>query len=225
MSDYCSSRPAFSDRREAGRALANALLAQAHEAPVVLALPRGGVPVAYEVALALQAPLDLLLVRKIGAPGHEEFAIGAVADGVQPHWIVDQTMLEHFHVPAGWFELQKDQQLKEIERRRAIYCGDHRPLQVEGREVIVVDDGVATGNTAQVALMAVAQARPRRISFAVPVGSHEAIKKLEPWVDALVCLVTPKPFRAVGLHYEHFDQTHDEEVIALLAAARRRFSA
>jgi len=226
MNDFLTSAPAFRDRREAGQALAKVLRAQVGpgEPPVILALPRGGVPVAYEIALQLHAPLDLLLVRKIGAPGHEEFAIGAVADGAHPHWIIDQDMLKQFNVPAQWFDAQKDRQLREIERRRALYCGDNPPISIAGRDVIVVDDGVATGNTAKVALMTLADAHPKRLRFATPVGAREALDALRPQVDEVICLATPEPFRAVGFHYEQFDQTSDEEVIDLLGKARQRFA-
>lgn len=225
MSRYFSSTPAFKDRREAGQVLIEALRPLLRDTPVILALPRGGVPVAYEIATAFNAPLDLMLSRKIGAPGHEEFAIGAVVDGAAPHWVVDQVALDYFHTPPGWFEAEKDRQIEEIERRRAVYCGDRPPVALAGRDVIVVDDGVATGNTAKVVLMALADSQLARLIFAAPVGAPESLAALRPLVDELVCPVTPDPFRAVGLHYERFDQTTDEEVIELLAKTRQRYSA
>ncbi|MBB3101722.1 phosphoribosyltransferase [Azomonas macrocytogenes] len=220
MNPYLPSTPAFKDRREAGRALAKVLRPLLHDRPVILALPRGGVPVAYEIALAFQAPLDVILVRKIGMPGREEFGIGAVVDGADPRWVVDEALLKYFHLSTDWFEAEKARQLQEIKRRRAVYCGERAPIPVAGREVIVVDDGVATGNTAKVALMALADSQPSRLIFAIPVGAEDSLIALRPLVDELVCLVTPEPFRAVGLHYEHFDQTTDQEVIDLLAKAR-----
>lgn len=222
MYNYPTFSPALKNRREAGQALAGALQGWVNETPVILALPRGGVPVAYEVALALHAPLDLLMVRKIGAPGHEEFAIGAVVDGADPQWVSDPDMLRQFQVPPGWFEAQMASQLKEIERRRAIYAGETAPIPLSGRDVIVVDDGIATGSTARVALMALAKASVARLCLAVPVGPREALDSLRPLVDHLVCPYQPEPFRAVGVHYEDFEQTSDEEVIDLLAQARRQ---
>lgn len=210
----------FLDRRQAGQALARALKPLVQGSPVVLALPRGGVPVAYEIAKALQAPLDLVLVRKIGAPGHEEFAVGAVVDGASPTWVVNQALLDYFKVTTQWFEAAKDAQLEEIKRRRARYCGDRPPVPLSGRELIVVDDGVATGSTARVALLSLRDAQPQRLIFAVPVAPQESLDILRPLVDELVCLATPEPFHAVGLHYADFRQTTDEEVIELLDKAR-----
>ncbi|MES2821852.1 MAG: phosphoribosyltransferase [Pseudomonadota bacterium] len=209
----------FQDRHQAGRALAEALQPRVHGQPVVLALPRGGVPVGYEVAKAFDAPLDLVLVRKIGAPGHPEFGIGAVVDGTPPRWVVDESLLEHFSIPVKWFEAAKKAQLREIERRRGLYCGNRPPEAITGREVIVVDDGVATGSTARVALLMLRETQPQRLILAVPVGPREAIEALRPLVDELVCLFTPAPFHAVGLHYADFTQTTDTEVIELLARA------
>lgn len=220
MRYYDTSTVRFLNRRQAGQALAHALQPLIKGQPVVLALPRGGVPVAYEIAKAFQAPLDLVLVRKIGAPGHEEFAIGAVVDGASPSWVVNQALLEHFKVTTQWFETAKDVQLEEIKRRRARYCGDRLPVPVTGRELIVVDDGVATGSTARVALLSLRKAHPQRLIFAVPVAPRESLEALRPLVDELVCLATPEPFHAVGLHYADFRQTTDEEVIALLDKAR-----
>lgn len=210
----------FLDRRQAGQALAHALKPLVQGQPLVLALPRGGVPVAYEIAKAFQAHLDLMLVRKIGAPGHEEFAIGAVVDGASPSWVINQALLDYFKVTPQWFEKAKSAQLEEIKRRRARYCGDRPPIPVSGREVIVVDDGVATGSTARVALLSLRDAQPQRLIFAVPVAPRESLEALRPLVDELVCLATPEPFHAVGLHYADFRQTTDEEVIALLDKAR-----
>ncbi|HDZ55345.1 MAG TPA: phosphoribosyltransferase [Pseudomonas xinjiangensis] len=220
MNNYSPSGPAFADRREAGLALVEALRSLTGDTPVILALPRGGVPVAFEIARAFKAPLDVILVRKIGAPGHEEFAIGAVVDGDKPHWVADQAMIDQFDTPPGWFEAEKQRQLEEIKRRRALYCGNRAPIAIAGREVIVVDDGVATGNTAKAALLAIADSRPSRLIFAAPVGAGDSLAALRPLVDELVCLVVPAPFRAVGLHYQHFDQTSDEQVVSLLTRAR-----
>lgn len=214
----------FEDRRQAGQALAAVLRERVVNAaplhnPLVLALPRGGVPVAHEIAKVLNAPLDILLVRKIGAPGHEEFALGAVVDGIEPKWVVDEEMLKLFAPPPGWFDQQLATQLLEIERRRSLYCGARLPLAMQGRDVILVDDGLATGSTVRAALRALPDHHPRRIILAVPVGAAQTIERLRPQVDALVCLMTPDPFRAVGLHYRNFEQVSDREVIDLLTPA------
>ncbi|MCY1275809.1 putative phosphoribosyl transferase [compost metagenome] len=210
----------FTNRKEAGIALAKPLQRLGLHNPVVLALPRGGVPVGHEVALALDAPLDVLLVRKIGAPGYEEYAVGAVADGSDPQWIKDEEMLRQFGAPDGWFEAQVETQLAEIGRRRRIYCGTRAPEPLAGRDVVIVDDGLATGSTARVALLALAGAGARRLILAVPVAPAETIARLRPLVDELVCLSTPEPFIAVGRHYDDFRQLEDQEIIDLLAGRR-----
>ncbi|WP_371924939.1 phosphoribosyltransferase [Pseudomonas sp. R5(2019)] len=179
---------------------------------------------AYEIAMAFKAPLDVILSRKIGAPGHEEFAIGAIVDGPEPIWVVDQIMLDSMGMSPRWFEAEKERQLEEIRRRRAVYCGNRRSPLLAGRDVIVVDDGVATGNTARVVLMSLAGLQIKRLILAVPVGPRESLESLRPLVDELVCPVVPSWFGAVGAHYQHFEQTTDEEVIELLEKARREES-
>src|SRR5690606_1235220 len=175
------------------------------------------VPLGYEIARALGAPLDILLVRKIGAPDNEEFALGAVVDGADPQWVVDEEMLRLFDPPPGWVAQQVSAQLREIERRRALYCGSRLPVPLEGRDLLLVDDGLATGSTARVAIQALRGASGRRIVLAVPVGPAETVERLRPLVDELVCLATPEPFRAVGNHYRDFRQLSDQEVVALLS--------
>lgn len=216
MKHYLSHHALFKNRRQAGRALAQALKPRLQGQPLVLALPRGGVPVAYEVSQALGAPLDVVLVRKIGAPGNEEFALGAVAEGSPPCCVADQAMMALFGASQAWFDAERDRQLMEIERRRKVYCADRPRPVVSGREVVLVDDGIATGSTARAALLALAAAGPSRLLFAAPVGAREAVAMLSPLVDELVCLQMPEPFRAVGIHYDQFDQTSDEEVVRLL---------
>lgn len=210
----------FTDRRQAGRALVEALRPLWPHDPIVLALPRGGVPVGYEIAMAFHAPLEPLLARKIGAPGHEEFALGAVIDGPEPQWISDAEMLAQFQPPADWFETQIQRQLAEIERRRLLYFGTRTPTPLRGRAVVLVDDGIATGSTALVSLQALRRQEVGRRLLAVPVAPVESLERLKPWTDELVCLLTPSPFRAVGLHYRDFAQTSDQEVVELLSKAR-----
>lgn len=209
----------FEDRRHAGRALAEALQPLAVHAPLILAMPRGGVPVAYEIAQALRAPLDVVLVRKIGAPGNEELALGAVIDGAHPQWVVNAGLMRQLNPPPGWFEAEMQRQLAELERRRQRYCGDRPPPSVAGRCVIVVDDGIATGASARAALKGLAKAGAQRRVLAVPVGPAQEIAALRAEVDDLICLAMPEPFVGVGRHYADFTQTNDEDVIELLARA------
>lgn len=210
----------FVDRRDAGRQLADALARYERSEPLILALPRGGVPVAFEIAKALRAPLELVLVRKIGAPGHPEYGIGAVVDGSDPQFVYNKEAMRIVDPPASYVEAETRRQLAEIERRREIYQGGRSPTPTEGRTVIVVDDGIATGGTVKAVLKALRKASSGRIILAVPVAPREALKELKTEADEVICLQTPDPFRAVGLHYLDFDQTSDEEVIRLLRDAR-----
>ena len=211
----------FTDRRDAGRQLAAALARYRVSRPVVLALPRGGVPVGFEVAQALDAPLDVLLVRKIGAPGHEELGLGAVVDGQDPQLVLNPDVVRAVGPPPGYIEAEKRRQLAEIERRRRQYVGDRAPTPVDGRTVIIVDDGIATGGTVKAALRGVSQHRPARLVLAVPVAPADSLDELASECDDIVCLATPEPFFAVGPHYRDFTQTEDEEVIRLLDEARQ----
>jgi putative phosphoribosyl transferase len=207
--------PQFIDRADAGRRLAVALAYQ-REAPVVLALPRGGVPVAFEIAISLRAPLDLLLVRKIGAPGYAECAIGAVVDGKRPQQVINERMLKQFAVSPDYLEKEVARQLVEIERRRQAYLADREPIDLKNRNVILVDDGIATGATVKAGLKALRSVGVASVTLAVPVAPEDMLDELRSVVDDLVCLYTPADFCAVGLHYADFDQTSDEEVIDLL---------
>jgi putative phosphoribosyl transferase len=206
----------FKDRRDAGRKLARALERFKSANPIVLALPRGGVPVAFEVAQHLRAPLDLLLVRKIGAPGHEELALGAVVDGLHPQVVVNQEIMETIRPPRGYLEAAKKRQIVEIERRRHLYLGEAQPIDVQGRLVIVVDDGIATGATMKAALRGLRRNQPSRLILAAPVAPRSVISDLERECDDMVFLATPEPFYAVGVYYADFSQTTDEEVVELL---------
>lgn len=207
----------FRDRTEAGRRLAQALSPHKGEGTIVLALPRGGVPVAVEVADALDAPLDLVMVRKIGAPGHSEYGIGAVVDGADPQIVIDEHTARMAGADAAYLEDTKSRELAEIERRRRAYLGDRAPLDVAGKTVIVVDDGVATGSTAKAALRALKKAGAARRILAVPVAPIETVEALREEADEVVALTTPYPFHAVGLYYENFDQTTDAEVVEALS--------
>lgn len=208
----------FTDRRQAGRLLAEQLVRFKKDRPLVLALPRGGVPVAFEVAAKLEADLDLLLVRKIGAPNHAEFGIGAVVDGENPQILINRDIAGQLDVPTGYIHNEAHRQLREIERRREEYLGGRKPVPVAGRTVIVVDDGIATGSTVRAALRAIRQKGPAKLALAVPVGAPDTVLSLQGECDEVICLVTPDPFYAVGAHYENFEQTTDEEVRRLLAA-------
>jgi putative phosphoribosyl transferase len=210
----------FRDRADAGRQLVPHLMAHSADNNVVLALPRGGVPVAFEIARALRAPLDLIFVRKIGAPGHAEYGLGAVVDGAHPQVVLNKEALDLLNVPQSYIERETQRQLQEIERRRQHYLAGRRPVDVEGRVAIVVDDGIATGGTVRAALKGLSLARPARLILAVPVAPADTIERLRAEANEVVCLMTPDPFYAVGQHYDDFRQTSDREVTTLLDEAR-----
>lgn len=211
----------FADRRDAGRRLAQRLqeLKLAH--PLVLALPRGGVAVAVEVATLLQAPLDVVLVRKIGAPHHRELAAGAIVDGERPELVLNRDIVDAYGIDASYLEAEKARQLVEIERRRRLYLGDRPRPAIAGSTAIVIDDGIATGATMRAALHAVRRARPAALVLAVPVASPQILRHLEPEADRIVCLHADPRLMAVGQYYADFTQVEDEEVVAMLAEAAR----
>jgi putative phosphoribosyl transferase len=206
----------FQNREQAGRALAARLGAYRNSGTVVLALPRGGVPVGREIATALGAPLDLVLVRKIGAPSQPELAIGAISDGEQPDLVLNERIVGILDVEPGYLEREKTRALAEIDRRRRLYLGGRTPVALEGRTAILVDDGLATGMTA--ALRGVRRRHPRRIVLAVPVASPEIVEMLRPEADEIVCLQVSDELMSVGEAYLDFRQLTDEEVVALLRA-------
>lgn len=206
----------FLDRSEAGQKLAKRLQGFKAENPIILALPRGGVPVATEVAAALEAPLDLLLVRKIGAPHHAELAVAAVADGGKPRLVVNRDVADSLNVDNAYLRAAAQRELAEIERRRQRYdIGQPHP-DVKGRIVIVVDDGIATGATAKAALALLRAANPKSIILAIPVAASATLEEFKGLADRIVCLETPPDFYAVGAHYREFPQVSDEQVIKLL---------
>jgi putative phosphoribosyl transferase len=208
----------FRDRHDAGRRLAARLSAYAGRDDVcVLALPRGGVPVGYEVARALGAPLDLFLVRKLGVPGHEELAMGALASGGVR--VLNERVVQQLRVPLAAIEHVAARERQELQRRERAYRGDRPPPEVRGRTVILVDDGLATGSTMRAAAAALQALHPARLVVAVPVAAAETCQEFRDEVDEVVCDLTPEPFYAVGLWYEDFSQTTDDEVRELLARA------
>jgi putative phosphoribosyl transferase len=206
----------FRNRTDAGRQLAKALLKYKSRHPVILALPRGGVSVAAEVAVALDAPLDLLLVRKIGLPSQPELAMGAVTDGEEPTIIRNRDVIELSGISADEFDAVCEEERNEIERRRKRYLGDRARSKVKGQVVIIIDDGIATGATTLAAIRAVRRREPRELVLAVPVAPLDTINMLQPEVDAVVCLDTPEDLGAIGYFYRDFRQVSDDEVIAAL---------
>ena len=212
-------RRPFRDREEAGQALAGMLLEYAgRDDVIVLALPRGGVPVAYEVATALGAPLDVFLVRKLGAPGHEELAMGAIASGGVV--VMNDEVVKAMSVKADDILDAIAEERRELARREAAYRDGRPPADVRGKTVILIDDGLATGSTMRAAVTALRQQGPARIVVAVPIGASSTCSEFQAITDDCICVFTPEPFRAVGLWYEDFSQTEDDEVAELLARAR-----
>ncbi|MCC2637168.1 MAG: hypothetical protein K0Q68_887 [Moraxellaceae bacterium] len=212
--------PLFKDRRDAGRHLVAALADYAGDGDViVLALPRGGVPVAFEVAQALKLPLDIFVVRKLGVPGHEEFAMGAIASGGVR--VLRDDVVQTLRISPAEIARVAAREQAELERREHAYRGGRASPSLEGRTLLLVDDGLATGATMEAALEAVRQQRPARVVVAVPVAPAETLARLGAHADAVVCVATPEPFDAVGCWYREFPQTTDDEVRTLLAQAAR----
>ena len=209
----------FKDRSDAGRQLAAVLASYKDQQPVILALPRGGVPVAAEVAAALKAPLDLILVRKIGVPFQPELAMGAVVDGGAPIIVRNEDVIRLAGIEEAEFKVICDSELAEIERRRQRYLGSRERVHVAGRTAIVIDDGVATGATTRAALRATRMRNPKKLILAVPVAPTESLAELRSDADEIICLEDYEFFGAIGAYYADFNQVADEEVIELL----RRF--
>jgi predicted phosphoribosyltransferase len=216
------SRP-FADRADAGRVLARELSAYANRKDVVvLALPRGGVPVAYEVARELNAPLDVFLVRKLGAPGQEELAMGAIASG--DVIVVNDDVVKALEISREAIAAAVDHERQELARREAIYRGNRLPVDVEDKTVILIDDGLATGSTMRAAVAALRNKNPARIVVAVPVGAASTCAELGSIADDCICAIAPEHFRAVGLWYDDFAQTDDAEVCDVLNRTTEAFA-
>lgn len=218
MSEFDTRR--FADRAEAGQVLASHLTHYAGAPNVaVLALPRGGVPIGYEVAVGIRAPLDIYLVRKLGVPGHEELAMGAVSTGGVR--VLNEEIVETLHIPDHVVDAVAERELEELARRERAYPGDRGPLDLRGATAILVDDGLATGATMRAAARSLRRQHPAKIVIAVPVAAASVCEDFRREVDEVVCAMTPEPFYAVGIWYEDFSQTADEEVCHLLSLAGR----
>ena len=214
----------FRDREDAGQRLAKALVAFKGKPCVVLALPRGGVPVAAKVAAALEAPLDLLLVRKIGAPRQPELAIGAVIDGGTPIIVRDQELIRLTGTSAKQFDQLCAREIAEIERRRKFYFGGRPPPSLRGRVAIVIDDGLATGNTMRAALQAARLREPKALVMAIPVAPPGTLESFLGEADQIVCLAMPEPFGSVGQFYQDFTQVSDADVVRLLSESAKQIA-
>ena len=212
----------FKDRREAGRKLAQKLTAYAGQPDLLtLALPRGGVPVAYEVARALNAPLDVFLVRKLGLPGQEELAIGAIATGGVR--VLNRDIIRTLSIPDEVINFVARRELQELQRRERLYRGDRPPPEVRDRTIILIDDGLATGASMRAAVVSLRAQHPARILVAVPIAAENVCEAFRTEVDEIICAVTPEPFYGVGRWYENFSQITDQEVRILLEKANRQF--
>jgi len=210
----------FADRTDAGRQLAAQLLRFKDKDPVVLALPRGGVPIGREIAVALNAPMDLVLVRKIGAPGQPELALGAVVDGPRPELVINEDVKSMLHVGTEYIKREEARQLEEIKRRRALWLGERPRAEIRGKTALVVDDGIATGATVRAALRAVRRAEPAHLVLAAPVAPPDTVERLRADADEIVCLATPAAFWAISMFYGDFPQVEDAEVTAMMDAVR-----
>ncbi len=209
----------FEDRKEAGQMLADEIVKLHLPNPVVLALPRGGVPVAFPIATALRVPLDILIVSKVGAPHNPELAVAAIVDGNPYDIVLNHEMIEAYGIDEAELQILVDQKRPELERRKQVYRHDSPQIPVHDRTVILVDDGAATGTTMRVAIRALKRRSPRAIVVALPVASSEALRDLKQEANQVICLSRPARFFALGYHYHNFPQLTDEEVIGTLHKA------
>lgn len=210
----------FENRTEAGKKLADALSGYRGQDVVVLALPRGGVPLAYEVASSLSAPMDLLLVRKLGVPSHPELAMGAIMDGTPPVIIRNDYVISQAWVSGDAFNAVRDRELAEIERRRSLYLSGRQLARIKGRTALIVDDGVATGATVKAAIKGLRQLAPARIVVAVPVAPPDTVGELRQMADDVIVLDQPASFGAIGNFYRDFHQLGDDDVVAYMSKAQ-----
>jgi putative phosphoribosyl transferase len=209
----------FMDRTEAGRRLAVVIAGKQYDNPIVLALPRGGIPVALEIARALHVPMDLLLVRKVGVPFQPELAAAAIVDGARPHIVLNPPVLRAAGLDAEDLADDIEREKRELERRRTAYLKGRKRSSVKGRTAIIVDDGIATGTTVRAALEALRNEGPTRVVLAIPVAPHDALEELAHLVDEIVCLEQPEPFYAIGAHYSDFGQLSDADVAHFMDSA------
>lgn len=216
--------PEFTDRTDAGHRLAQVLQTKKYDDPVVLALPRGGVPVGLEVARALSAPMDLVMVRKIGLPDQPELAVAAIVNGDTPQTVTNHAIAEHAGLSAQDIDRLAKSQLDEIKRRRGIYLKGRARVPIKGRTAIIVDDGIATGATMRASLLAVRRQAPAHLVLAVPVAAPDTLSRLQNDADDVICLSQPHPFLGVGAHYDDFRQTTDQDVMRLIEEADRLLS-
>ncbi len=214
----------FQNRVTAGQALAEVLATKTYADPVVLALPRGGVPIGLQVARALSAPLDLIMVRKIGVPYQPELAVAAIVNGDHPELVINPAVARQAGLDRNDIDRLAEDQLREIKRRRSVYLSGRKTVDLKGRTAIVVDDGIATGATVRAALKAVRRQNPKQLILAVPVAPADTLSELRADVDDIICLSTPAMFHAIGLHYVDFSQVSDEEVVSALAEAAQEYA-
>ena len=212
----------FRDRQEAGQLLASELVGLKLREPVVLALPRGGVPVAAEIAKVLGAPLDLIIVRKVGAPGNSELAVAAIVDGDPPDVVLNREIVEVYGLENADLAAMVNKERPELDRRRVAYRGNRRPVSIAGKTAILVDDGAATGTTMKVAIRALKHRSPREIVVALPIAPPDTVEELLQEADRIVCLSQPPHFRALSYYYRNFPQLTDEDVASALLDANQR---